>query len=161
MSTAGPMVADLRAESDDLDAMADDRDGLPLAEEVLGDPEQVGIITEILGGATPREEESCVVRRIDVAEGDGRLDVIGRLLAGDVPLRAHHLGTDELADLTRAVASGPTRGARERVVESERLAGGHCRRDRDHAHVLHTAGDDEIHRSTEHRLRSKVHGLLR
>ena len=60
-----------------------------------------------------------------------------------------------------AVARLPALRAGERVGEAERLAGEHRRADRDHAHVLHAAGDDEVVRAAHHRLRGEVHGLLR
>ena len=82
------------------------------------------------------------------------------LLARDVPLLGHRLGADELADLAGAVAGGPTWRTAVRVVEAERLAGVGGRHDRHHAHVLHTAGDDEVHRPRHHCLGGELHGLL-
>ena len=82
------------------------------------------------------------------------------LLARDVPLLGHHLGADELADLAGAVAGRPPRRTAVRVVEAERLAGVGGRHDRHHAHVLHAAGDDEVHRPRHHGLGGELHGLL-
>jgi hypothetical protein len=42
-----------------------------------------------------------------------------------------------------------------------RLARQHRRSDRDLAHVLHAARDDEVLRPAHHALRREVHGLLR
>ena len=82
------------------------------------------------------------------------------LLAREVPLVTIISAPMNWIDLTAAVAGRPARRASERVVEAERLAGGRRRGDRHHAHVLHTAGDDEVHRSAHHGLGGEVHGLL-
>ena len=82
------------------------------------------------------------------------------LLAREVPLRDHHLRTEELIDLTAAVPGGPSRRSGERIVEAKGLPSGHRRRDRDHAHVLHTAGHHEVHGAAHHGLCREVHGLL-
>ena len=60
-----------------------------------------------------------------------------------------------------AVAIDPAGRTAEQVVEAEPCAGGHRRPDRDHRHVLHTPGNDDVHRSRHHRLGGEVHGLLR
>ena len=86
-----------------------------------------------------------------------RLHVVAR----DVPLLGDHLGAAELRDLLRAVARFPARRARERVVEPVLLAREHRRADRDRAHVLHAARDDEVARARHHRLGGEVHRLLR
>ncbi len=66
------------------------------------------------------------------------------LLAADVPLLGDHLGGAELADLLVAVPRLPAGRLGERRGEAVLLADQHRRRDRDGAHVLHAAGDDEV-----------------
>ena len=83
------------------------------------------------------------------------------VVAGDVPLLGDHLRAAELRHLLGAVTRLPSRGPAERVGEAVLLAGEHGGADRDRAHVLHAAGDDEIGRSRHHRLRGEMNGLLR
>jgi hypothetical protein len=54
-------------------------------EEVAGDPEQVGVVAEILRSAAARKEKAGVVLRHDVVERDSRPDVVRRLFPRDVP----------------------------------------------------------------------------
>ena len=82
------------------------------------------------------------------------------LSARDVPLLGHRLGADELADLAAAVAGRPTRRTAVRIVETQRLPCVGGRHDRHHAHVLHAAGDDEVHRPRHHGLGGELHRLL-
>ena len=64
---------------------------------------------------------------------------------GDVPLLGDHLGAAELRDLlrrrsARASPSEPANGSAKPNCSPASIA----ERDRDHAHVLHAAGDDEV-----------------
>ena len=81
------------------------------------------------------------------------------LVAGDVPLVDHHLGADELAHVTRPVDGLPTRRAAvgiEPFILPEGERGG----DRHLRHVLHAAGDDDVHRAGHDGLGREVHRLL-
>ena len=82
------------------------------------------------------------------------------VVAGHVPLLGDHLRGAELRHLLGAVAGLPSLRTGEGVLEPERLGGDHRRADRDHAHVLHAARDDEVGRAAHHGLRREVHGLL-
>ena len=93
-----------------------------------------------------------------VVDGPGGALVAGQrvalhLGAADPPLGGDQVGRAELGDLLGAVPGPPAFRAGERVT-------GHRRSDRDNAHVLHAAGDDQAGRAAEHRLRGEVHGLL-
>jgi hypothetical protein len=83
------------------------------------------------------------------------------VLARDAPLLGDHLGAAELGDLLRPVPGRPALRAREGALEAHRLRERHGRRDRDHAHVLDAAGDDEVRGAAHHRLGGEVHRLLR
>ena len=86
-----------------------------------------------------------------------RLHVVTR----DVPLLGDQLGAAELRHLLVAVARLPPGRLGERRLVAELLARDHRRHDRDLAHVLHAAGDDEVLRARHHALRGEVDGLLR
>ena len=67
------------------------------------------------------------------------------VFAGDVPLLGDHLGAAELRDLLVAVALAPADASPENGSVKPNCCGDrHRARDRDHAHVLHAAGDDQI-----------------
>ena len=94
---------------------------------------------------------------VEAALGAGTQRALVRLdrerlhvVAGDVPLLRDHLRAAELRDLLRAVARFPARRPAERVLEAVLLAREHRRADRDRAHVLHAARDDEIGRARHH-----------
>ena len=70
-----------------------------------------------------------------------------------------HLGRPELRHHV-PVAPSPARRAGERVGEPELLPGDHRRRDRDGAHVLHAARDDDVGGAGQDGLRGEVHRLL-
>ena len=68
----------------------------------------------------------------------------------------------ELRDLLVAVARLPARASSENGVSwPYGLTGEHRAHDRDLAHVLHAAGDDEVGGARHHALRGEVDGLLR
>jgi hypothetical protein len=61
-----------------------------------------------------------------------------------------------------AVARHPALGTGERIGEAELgSATVMARADRDHGHVLHAAGDDQVLRAAHDALGGEVHGLLR
>ena len=67
------------------------------------------------------------------------------VVAGDVPLLGDHLGAAELRDLLVAVARLPARRPGERrLVNPNGSPASIADDDRDLAHVLHAAGDDEV-----------------
>ena len=86
--------------------------------------------------------------------------VLLHLLAGEVPLLGDHLGAAELRDLLVAVAVQPALRLVGRRGEAELLADDHRRADRDLAHVLHAARDDEVGGAGHDRLCAKGNGLL-
>ena len=65
-----------------------------------------------------------------------------------------------MADFAVAVTGGPAGRTGERVIESESLTSGHRRRNRNHAHVLHATGDDEIHGAAHDGLGREMNRLL-
>jgi len=69
-----------------LDAMADGCDRLVGLEEMTRDADQIGIVSQILGGATPGEEDPQILFRADVPERNGRLDRVAFELARDPQL---------------------------------------------------------------------------
>ncbi len=83
------------------------------------------------------------------------------VLAADVPLLGDHLGRAELADLLVAIARLPSGRLGERSREAVLVSDQHRGGDRDGAHVLQAAGDDEVLRSGHHALGGEVHRLLR
>jgi hypothetical protein len=82
------------------------------------------------------------------------------VLARDLPSVGDHLGGAELGDLLVPIALLPAGRAAERVAEAELLAAGHRGRDRDRAHVLHAAGDDQVLGAAHHPLGGEVDRLL-
>ena len=82
------------------------------------------------------------------------------VLATDVPLLRHHVGAEELRDLRVAETFLPAGGFSGGRGESELLARDHRLRDRDGAHVLQAAGDDDVLGSAHDALRCEVDGLL-
>ncbi len=83
------------------------------------------------------------------------------LLAADVPLLGDHLRRAELRQRLGTVTLHPALGAGEGFVETEGLRGQHGGGDRDHAHVLDAASDDDVRRAAHDGLGGEVHGLLR
>ncbi len=69
----------------DLDSVTDDAYGLLGLEEMPGDPQQVLIVAELLGRTAPAQEQPEILRRVNVAKCNLGLEVVGGLLAGDVP----------------------------------------------------------------------------
>ena len=86
--------------------------------------------------------------------------VLLHLLAREVPLLGDQLRAAELGDLLVAVAVQPALRLVGRRGEAELLADDHRRADRDLAHVLHAAGDDQVGGAGHDRLRTKGNGLL-
>ncbi len=77
------------------------------------------------------------------------------LRPADPPLVGDQVRGAELGDLLGAVPGVPALGV------GEGSFGAHRRADRDHAHVLHAARDDQVGGPAEHGLRGEVHRLLR
>ena len=65
-----------------------------------------------------------------------------------------------MADFAVAVTSGPAGRTGERIVEPESLTSGHGRRNRNHAHVLHAASDNEVHGAAHDGLGREMDRLL-
>ena len=65
-----------------------------------------------------------------------------------------------MADFAVAVTSGPAGRTSERIVEPESLTSGHGRRNRNHAHVLHAASDNEVHGAAHDGLGREMDRLL-
>src|SRR4051812_4051968 len=72
-----------------LDAMADAGDRLVFGEKVPGDPDQICIVADILGGATAAEENAEIILLVYVGEGDIGVDGVAFPFLGDGPARLH------------------------------------------------------------------------
>src|SRR3954468_21203789 len=105
--------------------------------------------------------EAAFVDRLD--RSPVRLEREGlHVLAGDAPLLGDELGTVELVDRLVAVARDPALRPAERVglLQADGSGGAEGRADRDLAHVLHAAGDDDVLGAAHHALGCEVQRLL-
>src|SRR4051812_45087293 len=105
--------------------------------------------------------EPALVDRLD--RPPMRLEREGlHVLAGDAPLLGDELGAVELVDRLVAVARDPALRPAEGVglLQSDGGGGAEGRADRDLAHVLHAAGDDDVLGAAHDALGGEVQGLL-